>query len=89
MLLDEALDILDSLSLQLINDGSLPLNKSELISMLDLLETMKLDAQDQIMESSTDLSKDELLQEMASLNSILQSKRDKLQMIISAIEHWK
>lgn len=84
MNLDESLDILDSLSYQLINEESVPLNKSELISQLNILEEV---SQDQIMES-IELNKEELIQEMASLNSILQTKRDKLQMIISAVDHW-
>lgn len=87
MLLDEALDILDVLSYQLINDESLPLNKSDIMAQLDALEEIKRSTEDRIMESR-EYSKQELIQEIESLNSILKSKRDMLQMIISAVDHW-
>ena len=90
MLLDRALGILDSVSLQLVNDDAIPLDKSKLISQLDALEEIKLSMQDQSMESESELieSKDGYIQEISRLNGILQQRRDLLQMIISAIENW-
>ena len=90
MLLDRALEILDSISLQLVNDDAIPLDKSKLISQLNALEEIKLSMQDQSMESESELmeSKDGYIQEISRLNGILQQRRDLLQMIISAIENW-
>ena len=90
MLLDRALEILDSISLQLVNDDALPLDKSKLISQLNALEEIKLSMQDQSMESESELmeSKDGSIQEISRLNGILQQRRDLLQMITSAIENW-
>ena len=90
MLLDRALEILDSLSLQLVNDDAIPLDKSKLISQLNALEDIKLSMQDQSMESESELmeSKDGYIQEISRLNGILQQRRDLLQMIISAIDNW-
>jgi hypothetical protein len=84
MILDEALDLLDCMSFQLVNDESLMLDKSDIISKLDALEEFKSSSQEQIMESN----KEELNQEMESLNSVLRSRRDMLQMIICAVDHW-
>jgi hypothetical protein len=84
MILDEALDLLDCMSFQLVNDESLMLDKSDIISKLDALEEFKSSSQEQMMESN----KEELNQEMESLNSVLRSRRDMLQMIICAVDHW-
>jgi hypothetical protein len=87
MLLDKALDILDYVSFQLVNDEPQTLNKTDLIMQLDALEQIKISSQDQMMESN-ELSKEELINEIERLNSVLRSRRDMLQMIICAVDHW-
>ena len=87
MLLDEALDILDCISFLLVNDESLPLDQTELMSQLDALQVKMNDMKDQSLEPVDDL-KDQLIKEEEELCIMLKSKRDQLQMIVSAIDGW-
>ena len=87
MLLDEALDVLDYISFQLVNDEATPLAKTEMLLQLDAFEEMIQDHPDRSKENHS--CTHELISMLDGLNSELRKKRDLLQMISSALKSWK